>query len=46
MKDGQAEVMVGPIVEAMNIEVIKLDYNHLGGEFLERLCSKMIKNPV
>jgi hypothetical protein len=30
----------------MNLEVLKFDFNHLGGEFLERLCSKMILNPV
>jgi len=30
----------------MNIEVLKFDFNHLGGEFLEKLCSRMILNPV
>lgn len=46
MNSIQGAVLIQPIVESLNLEVLKFDFNHLSGEFLEKLCSKMILNPV
>ncbi len=46
MNDTQALVLVQPIAESINLEVLKFDYNSLGSVFIEKLTQKMLLNPV
>ena len=46
LNDSQAGMLVQPIVDSMNLEILKFDYNNIGGDFLENLCATMISNPL
>ena len=41
LTDSQAQVLVQPIADSINLETLKFDFNQLGSVFVERLCQRI-----
>jgi len=43
--DDHASLLVDKLSKSLNIEMVRLDYNNLGGSFMEKYCSKLAQVP-